>query len=170
MKYNRLETSQLLTEGRVLWLQKTRPSDISIEETVIQKTVPRRPIEVVTQMTKNYSLQRDETKILDLTSSKALREVSIPIIKEDVIYQNSDTEGFKPNTPIQVHEVNNYTHTVKNGENFYSIARRYNVSVNDVWAWNKMNKDVKLEIGRKLFIKFGHYYDSPARILAQGIE
>ena len=164
LKYNRLETSQLLTEGRVLWLQKTRPSDISIEETVIQKTVPRRPIEVVTQMTKNYSLQRDETKILDLTSSKALREVSIPIIKEDVIYQNSDTEGFKPNTPIQVHEVNNYTHTVKNGENFYSIARRYNVSVNDVWTWNKMNKDVKLEIGKKLFIKFGHYYAPLAEI------
>lgn len=170
LKYNRLETSQLLTEGRVLWLQKTRPTDISIEEIVIQKTVPRRPMEVITQMTKNYRLQKDETKILDLTSTKALREVSIPIIKEDVISQNSDTEGFKPNIPIQIHEVNNYMHTVKIGENFYSIARRYNISVNDVWTWNKMNKDVKLEIGKKLFIKFGHYYAPLAGGLAQGAK
>ena len=118
---------------------------------------------------KPYTL-KEGMKIIDLTLSKASREVSIPIVKGEVATQNTEIEEFKLNSTVQIHQVNNYTHTVKNGENFYSIARRYNVSVTDVWTWNKMNKDVKLGVGKKLFIKFGHYYDPPARILAQDIK
>ena len=170
LKYNRLDSPRRLVEGEIIWLQKIRPSNISGEETLVQKTVIQRPVEVVTQTTKSISQQKEGIKIIDLTLSKASKEVSIPVVKGEVIPQNTEIEEFKLKIPVQIHRVNNYTHTVKNGENFYSIARRYNVSVTDIWTWNKMNKDVKLGIGKKLFIKFGHYYDSPARILAQGIE
>jgi hypothetical protein len=31
-----------------------------------------------------------------------------------------------------------------------------------------MNKDVKLGVGKKLLIKFGHYYEPSSGVLAQG--
>ncbi len=171
LKYNRLDAPQRLVDGRVLWLQKVRPSNSPVEVL----TVPKSPsskmpsTEVVAQTTKNIPQQTEGIKVVDLTLTEAPKEVvSTPQAKEEFVVQNTDNEEFKPNIPVQIHQVNNYTHTVANGENFYSIARRYNISVNDLWTWNKMNKDVKLGVGKKLLIKFGHYYEPNATALAQG--
>ncbi|MEY4541508.1 MAG: hypothetical protein RLZZ306_3265, partial [Bacteroidota bacterium] len=164
-----LDAPQRLVDGRVLWLQKTRPSNSPIEVITIPKTVIKRPMEVVAQTTKNISHQSEGVKVVDLTLSEETKQVvTTTTVKEEIITQTTENEEFKPNLPVQIHQVNNYTHTVKSGENYYSIARRYNVSVNDVWAWNKMNKDVKLGIGKKLLIKFGHYYEPSSGVLAQG--
>lgn len=137
LKYNRLDKLQLLVEGSVLWLQKTRPPDISVEETEILKTASKRPTEVITQTTNNILQQKKDMKVMD-------------------------------NIPVRIHQVNNYTHTVKPSENFFSIARHYNVSVTEVWTWNKMNKDFKLVVGKKLLIKSGHYYEPSVGSLVQG--
>ena len=169
LKYNRLDAPQRLVDGRVLWLQKTRPSNSPVEVITIPKATVKRSMEVVAQTTKNIAQQTEGIKVVDLTLSEETKEVvSTPTMKEETVVQNVENEEFKSNLPVQIHQVTNYTHTVKNGENFYSIARRYNVSVSDVWAWNKMNKDVKLGVGKKLFIKFGHYYEPSAGVLAQG--
>jgi membrane-bound lytic murein transglycosylase D len=169
LKYNRLDAPQRLVDGRVLWLQKTRPSNSPVEVITIPKTVIKRPMEVVAQTTKTISQQTEGIKVVDLTLSEDAKEtVPTATIKEEKITQTTENEEFKPNIPVQIHQVNNYTHTVKSGENFYSIARRYNVSVSDVWAWNKMNKEVKLGVGKKLLIKFGHYYEPSSGVLAQG--
>ena len=173
LKYNRLDAPQRLVDGRVLWLQKTRPSNSPVE--VI--TVPSKPavkeiaknIEAVA--TKNISQPKEGegVKVVDLTLTE-VKDIKATPVKEEVIAQTTENEEFKPNIPVQIHQVTNYTHTVTSGENFYSIARKYNISVSDVWAWNKMNKDVKLGIGKKLLIKFGHYYEPTSGTLAQGTK
>lgn len=169
LKNNRLDAPQRLVDGRVLWLQKIRPSKSPIEVIIIPKTIVKRPMEVVAQTTRNISQQTGGLKVVDLTLSEESSEAATnKIIREEVILQETEIEIFKPNIPVQIRQVNNYTHIVKSGENFYSIARRYNVSVSDVWNWNKMNKDVKLGIGKKLLIKFGHYYEPSSGVLAQG--
>lgn len=168
LKYNRLDAPQRLVDGRVLWLQKTRPSNSPVEVITIPKSVIKKPMEIVAQTSMNIPQQTESVKVLGLTLSEASKQVSTLEVNEQVVAQNIEIDEFKPNIPVQIHQVNNYTHTVKNGENFYCISRHYNVSVNDIWAWNKMNKDVKLVIGKKLLIKFGHYYEPSAGILAQG--
>jgi membrane-bound lytic murein transglycosylase D len=170
LKYNRLDAPQRLVDGRVLWLQKTRPSSSPVEVINVPKSPEKRVTEVVAQATKNIPQQVDGVKVVDLTLSETPKEVIAPQspIKEEIVVQNTENEEFKPNIPVQIHQVNNYTHTVTNGENFYSIARRYNISVNDLWTWNKMTKEVKLGVGKKLLIKFGHYYEPNATAFAQG--
>jgi membrane-bound lytic murein transglycosylase D len=169
LKYNRLDAPQRLVDGRVLWLQKVRPSSSPVEVITIPKSPEKRVTEVAAQTTQNIPQQTEGVKVVDLTlSEKKEKETVIPQTIEEVGTQPTENEEFKPNIPVQIHQVNNYTHTVTNGENFYSIARKYNISVNDLWAWNKMNKEVKLGVGKKLLIKFGHYYESNATAFAQG--
>jgi LysM repeat protein len=154
----------------VLWLQKTRPSNSPVEVINVPKSPEKRVTEVVAQATKKIPQQVEGVKVVDLTLSETPKEVITPQtqIKEEVVVQNTENEEFKPNVPVQIHQVNNHTHTVTNGENFYSIARRYNISVNDLWTWNKMTKEAKLGVGKKLLIKFGHYYEPNTSVLAQG--
>lgn len=187
LKYNRLDAPQRLVDGRVLWLQKRRSSNTPVE--VI--TLPNKPVirevskEVeMVQASKNVTEQTEgETaKIVDLNFSetkytetaipqiKASQETKVSPIKPEVVAQNTEIEEIKPNIPIQVRQVTNYTHTVTSGENYYSIARKYNVSVNDVWAWNKTNRDVMLGIGKKLIIKSGYYNETSSGVLAHGIK
>lgn len=173
LKYNRLDAPQRLVDGRVLWLSKTRPSNSPVE--VI--TLPSKPAvkeiakNVEAVATKNISQPKEGegVKVVDLTLTEVKDIKTLPV-KEEVAVQTTENEEFKPNIPVQIHQVTNYTHTVTSGENFYSIARKYNISVSDVWAWNKMNKDVKLGIGKKLLIKFGHYYEPTSGTLAQGTK
>lgn len=53
-----------------------------------------------------------------------------------------DNEKYK-------HSQGNKLHLVKQGETYYSIARKYNVSVNDLLSWNQ-KKDLKS--GQKIFV------------------
>lgn len=170
LKYNRLDSPQRLVDGRVLWLQKTRPSKSPVEVIIIPKAIFRRPTEIVAQTTKNVSSQTEGVNVVNLTLPEEPKFTQAIMTQEDAFTQSYDNEEFKPNIPLQIHPVTNFMHTVKSGENCYSIARRYNVSVSDVWAWNKLNKDARLGIGKKLLIKFGHYYEPSYGILAQGNE
>ncbi|MFC5411038.1 LysM peptidoglycan-binding domain-containing protein [Larkinella bovis] len=45
------------------------------------------------------------------------------------------------------------THRVEAGQTYYSISRLYNVSVNDLLAWNNLNQSDKLAVGQTLLVK-----------------
>ncbi len=45
------------------------------------------------------------------------------------------------------------THKVEPGQTYYSISRLYNVSVNDLLAWNRLTQNDKLAVGQSLVIK-----------------
>jgi membrane-bound lytic murein transglycosylase D len=176
LKYNRLDAPQRLVDGRVLWLQKRRSSNTPVE--VI--TLPSKPVirevskEVEIVQTSKSTIQQTEgesAKVVDLNLSETqYTETAIPQIKQEAVAQTNDNEEFKTITPAQVRQVANHTHTVTSGENYYSIARKYNVSVNDVWAWNKTNRDVMLGIGKKLIIKSGYYNETSSGVLAHGTK
>jgi membrane-bound lytic murein transglycosylase D len=173
LKYNRLDAPQRLVDGRVLWLSKTRPSSSPVEVINVPaaKPVIQKPTETV-QVSKTVMQATEGVKVVDLTLSEKPKEVYIapqPSTQEETGQVITTTnEEFRPTIPVQIHQVKDYTHTVTNGENYFSIARKYNISVNDLWAWNKLTKENKLGIGKKLLIKFGHYYMPNNGMLAQG--
>ncbi|MGM9506727.1 LysM peptidoglycan-binding domain-containing protein [Larkinella sp. GY13] len=45
------------------------------------------------------------------------------------------------------------THRVEPGQTYYSISRLYNVSVNDLLAWNRLTQNDKLAVGQSLVIR-----------------
>jgi membrane-bound lytic murein transglycosylase D len=172
LKYNRLDAPQRLVDGRVLWLSKTRPSSSPVEVINIPAAKPiiQKPVETV-QVSKTVIQQNEGVKVVDLTMSETPKEVAvaqIPTQEETGTFTTN--EEFKPNIPVQIHQVKDYTHTVSSGENYFSIARKYNISVNDLWAWNKLTKENKLGVGKKLIIKFGHYYIPNNSVLAQSLK
>ena len=175
LKYNRLDAPQRLVDGRVLWLSKTRPSSSPIEVINVPTAKPilQKPVETV-QVSKTVTQSSEGVKVVDLTMSEIPKEVistpqSQPSTQEETGQVTVTTnEEFRPNIPVQIHQVKDYTHTVTSGENYFSIARKYNISVSDLWTWNKLTKETKLGIGKKLLIKFGHYYMPNNSMLAQG--
>ncbi len=178
LKYNRLDAPQRLVDGRVLWLQKRRPSNTPVEViTLPSKPVIRevsKEVEMV-QTSKNIAQQTEgeSAKDVDLNLSEMKyteTETKVPQIKQQVVAQTTENEAVKTITPAQVRQVANHTHTVTSGENYYSIARKYNVSVNDVWVWNKTNRDVMLGIGKKLIIKSGYYNETSSGVLAHSTK
>jgi membrane-bound lytic murein transglycosylase D len=173
LKYNRLDAPQRLVDGRVLWLSKIRPSNSPVEVINVPAAKPILPKNVETvQVSKTVMQTTEGIKVVDLTLSETPKDVFIasqPSTQEETGQVTTTTnEEFRPNIPVQIHQVKDYTHTVTNGENYFSIARKYNISVNDLWSWNKLTKEVKLGVGKKLLIKFGHYYMPNNGMLAQG--
>ncbi len=172
LKYNRLDAPKRLVDGRVLWISKTRPSSRPVEVINMPTAKPtlQKPFETI-QLSKTVIEQSEGVTVMDLTMSETPKAV---VVTQIPTQEDTDTvttnEEFKPNIPVQIHQVKDFTHTVTNGENYFSIARKYNISVNDLWAWNKLTKENKLGIGKKLYIKFGHYFIPHNNMLAQGYK
>jgi membrane-bound lytic murein transglycosylase D len=47
----------------------------------------------------------------------------------------------------------NTTHTVQTGETAYSISKKYNTTVKELYAWNNLSENFKVQIGQKLLIR-----------------
>jgi len=60
--------------------------------------------------------------------------------------------GGKPKAPDAVKSAEGIVHRVSAKETMFSIARQYNVSVDDIKAWNNL-KDGNLSIGQEILIK-----------------
>lgn len=60
--------------------------------------------------------------------------------------------GGKPKTPDAVKSADGIVHRVAPKETMFSIARYYNVSVDDIKAWNNL-KDGNLSIGQEILIR-----------------
>lgn len=60
--------------------------------------------------------------------------------------------GGKPKTPDAVKTSQGIVHRVAAKETMFSIARHYNVSVDDIKAWNNL-KDGNLSVGQEILIK-----------------
>ena len=58
-----------------------------------------------------------------------------------------------PTTTARSGNAGSMTHKVEPGQTYYSISRLYNVSVNDLLAWNRLTRNDKLAVGQSLAIK-----------------
>lgn len=88
----------------------------------------------------NVSVQKLTTLNPQLKNGlKIGQTIFIPFKDQSIEFDN---EKYK-------HSQGNKLHLVEQGETYYSIARKYNIAVNDLLAWNK-KKDLKA--GQKIFV------------------
>ena len=78
------------------------------------------------------------------------KELKLPI---EGISQNNNEIKIRNKSYKITHDKFNYYHTVKRYDNWYKIAKYYNVKLSQVLDWNNAQKNTKLYVGNKVIIK-----------------
>lgn len=160
LKFNRIEQVVKLQPGRVLWLRKKRPKSKPVEYIQLPPEV-KEPVVVNNDPPKNTPTNTpkrtkpgDEQVVVPDNSTK-LPPIKVDKEKEAVIPEKTEPTKPEIQTPNVYPAAKATLHTVAAGQTYYSIARQYNVSVQDIYQWNNIDETVPLKTGQKLLVKHG---------------
>ena len=135
MSMNRINPNEKIEINRVLWLNAKRPKKIPIQYHKLDKK------DEITVKKEMYILKTDN---------------------EELSKQSEKTIFKSPPGKKRISEIKNI-HTVMEGETLWSIARKYNISVNDLITFNKINENKALSVGQDLYI-FSTQKETPKSI------
>ncbi len=130
-KNNRMEVNAPLEQGRVLWLQKKRPSKVGVEI----KELPKKQIMINTGGTTTDTT----TDPLDMPPAESVIELD----------KTNKTEA----ADISSLKANEGYHVVKNGETLFVVSRKYNVTILDLKEWNDLPANLSLTDGQILRVR-----------------
>ena len=136
LKRNRLETGQEVAHGQKLFLNSKAPYAPRIRkmgDTYVQPEENPNELEIEVAPVVNNS--RKEQKAKEIEKEQAVDYVE-PVMPNQ---QNSSTIGHETASNDPPPGGGKRGHIVKKGDTLYSIARRYNVSVNDLLRWNNLS-------------------------------
>ena len=101
------------------------------------------------------------------TSVNAGSYLKVPVVQKTSIKQISKAKAEK------VSPSNSYVYTVKKGDTFYNISKRFAVNRIDIAAWNKISPNSNVKLGQKLVIKGGteqYASASPSRLIRYTVK
>lgn len=135
-KRNRMEVSDPLKAGRVLWMDKTRPNDEPVEyHEIIPPTItrpkPKPPTVDDVVITKEEIEEPQDEHLIE----------EVP----DIIVPTVDTKEERL-SKVKIH-------TVAKGETLFSISRLYEVSMDDLLRWNELPNPDAISIGQNIQVK-----------------
>ncbi len=149
LRFNRIKATQRVQAGRIVWMQRKRPSRFPVEYQPVEKNQYEPPTilandsppvtdSIVPQLQAYSSpptLQADSTVTVDpsLTDSTSAQIDQV------------DTAWAEPPAVIKIH-------LVKAGQTYFSIAGLYGVTVAQLYAWNNLSARQPLRIGQELII------------------
>ncbi len=139
-KRNHLRRHEVIREGRVLWLNNTRPKEepVKYEEQKVKEALVKEKLE-----TKTKEPKVEEKKVEVVVEEKeVVQEVEE---KEEEVAIEVKNEVEEPA------EVSVVKHTVKAGETLYAISRKYGVAPADLTKWNNLNGS-GLNVGDELVV------------------
>ncbi|RNI31309.1 LysM peptidoglycan-binding domain-containing protein [Rufibacter latericius] len=185
---NRMQKTESVEPGRVVWLQETRPSSIPVEirpleeetttDVLAQTSAPAaQPIAsapkttpAATPKTGAISVEVEDTTVPPYVKKTPKDEVATapasatypakaPAASSKpapVLERKAPTETVisdvkvAPAQPVAIPASG--THLVEKGETFYSISRKYGISVANLLAWNNMDGSTPLALGKELVL------------------
>ncbi|RNI29704.1 LysM peptidoglycan-binding domain-containing protein [Rufibacter immobilis] len=178
---NRMEKTESLQPGRVVWLKETRPTSIPVEirpleeeetapaatEILAQKPAPAAQPSAPVAAAKPTAAPKQgsiSVEVEDTTAPPYVRK--IPEKEETVApsasypVKNTTAVAAKPATAVtasapaaQPAAVSaTGKHVVEKGETLYSISKKYGTTVNDLLAWNGMEEGAPLSLGKELVV------------------
>ena len=138
-KWNQLVGTNLLPNQELKISESAVVDNLSSSEMPLKTTKYKvKKGESLFSISKKFNVKIDELKAVNNLSSS-----EIAIGQELLVSVNSK------NTAKQGSQL---THKVKSGESFYSLAKKYGCSVNEIKEWNSKSGD-KLNIGDKIIIQ-----------------
>lgn len=153
LKFNSIAPNQRVQTGRILWLQTKKPKDRPVEYKVVpidqQEKFDEEPTTIVTNTPTENSRS-------NLTNEPA-RQVPIDTVvnlstNEPAAVQKpsakSDTGTFSSGKNTQSRKL----HIAQAGQTYFSIARWYNITVDQLYSWNKVSNYIPLKVGQRLIV------------------
>lgn len=127
-------------------MQKTKKWRILVLSTLATSFLALQTAEAAT-----YTVQKGDTltkiaqnhqvTIGDIMKWNNLSKDTIFVAQKLEIQKQSTNEGVKPATPSTSGKPASSSHTVAKGDTLSKIAKLYNVTINDIMDWNKLEKD-----------------------------
>lgn len=168
---NRMDPDEEPKEGRVIWLRYIRPAKIPIEYEWVEKE----PISVQEVQVSDVSEITDTNSVLDETeSTEVIEKPPLTFLEkldsldnlQDKVDRRIDQDSAlvttltdtlsKSDLKVPILNANAAQdsvlkiHSVKAGETFYAISKRYEVNVLDLLEWNDLTINDKLSIDQKI--------------------
>ncbi|WP_462251697.1 lytic transglycosylase domain-containing protein [Ekhidna sp.] len=128
---NRMSIIDELEPGRVLWMDKTRPSSEPIAYHELTAPVITKPVSKPVASTDTI----EETSSIE-ESSEEVKSIEVPEV---------DTKEERLRK-VKIH-------TVASGESLWSIAQLYEVKLEDLLRWNELPDPDALKIGQNIQVK-----------------
>ncbi|RZK68649.1 MAG: LysM peptidoglycan-binding domain-containing protein [Pedobacter sp.] len=153
LKYNNIASNQRVQMGRVLWLQTKQPRNRPVEYKRVpvdqQEKFIDEPITIVT----NTSTESNQFNSTDDSVRKVSIDTAVNLSTEGwaTVHKpriKSDTDMVYLDKNIQ----RNKLHIVQAGQTYFSIARWYNVTIEQLYTWNNLSTYTPLQIGQKLIV------------------
>jgi membrane-bound lytic murein transglycosylase D len=151
IKKNRMSLGEEPKPGRVLWLKKKRPKNEAIEYVEL----PKPPLKNQTILNTEKEAKPAEVPVSVLKPVPVEKPVEIEEKELEVIQDTVENEIQEKENTIEVPSENSAVfmeHRVSAGETLYSISKKYEVHIEDIVDWNKL-EHLNLSIGQVLKIK-----------------
>ncbi|MEQ9467577.1 MAG: LysM peptidoglycan-binding domain-containing protein [Ekhidna sp.] len=133
---NRMSIIDELKSGRVLWMDKTRPSDEPIAYHELTRPVITKPVAQPTASTVEIQdeIIEPEEQVEEETEEE-IEPIVVPVV-------DSSEERRK----VKIH-------TVAAGESLWAIAKNYEVKLDDLLRWNDLPNPDAISIGQNIQVK-----------------
>lgn len=163
-KKNRLEDYHELKAGRVLWMKKTRPKDKPVKfDDPGPKPQPKKEVhaDIPKLPEQDKELKKEVEKIVK-EGEHDLAEIPTESVHDEVV-NDMENKGVKVVEAVKEEQEKEETttppnqqddvivHHVQQGESLYAVSKKYNVSVENIKTWNKLESE-QLEVGQQLVI------------------
>ena len=132
--------------GQILRVPYTSKPVVKTQDGIVHKVAPK---ETLYSISRTYQVSTD-----DLKKWNNLADNSLAIGQELIIKRSSATAAQRPQPVLheQPQPISRAgVHTVGQGQTLFSIARQYEVSVDQLKAWNQL-ADNELKVGQTLFV------------------
>lgn len=147
---NRMDKRETVVPGRVLWLQDKRPFDEPVEFEDLDHPDIEYNFGSPDSLTEDAIIHKvKEGETLFKISKRYNVEIDKIVRANDLLHKELET-GMEIYIP-KVNRDNKGVHVVVPGDTLYSIARKYNVSVEDLKEWNDINEN-DLSVGKRLIV------------------
>lgn len=161
LRFNRIEPTQRVQTGRIVWLQKKRPQDRPVEYQQLPVEEPKPPVKeepiiTATEATPSSTdllARQSEANAIPPNSKTLDGDTTAAVVKEVI----SPNESIKPahelsDTVVDEAKEKLKLHVVKPGQTYYSIAQMYGVTVAQLYAWNNLSERIPLKVGQELIL------------------
>lgn len=140
VKRNRMSIIDELKPGRVLWMDKNRPSSEPIAYHELSKPVITKPVAKATASTNNVDAVITKESVEDPVNEEIIEE-EVP----DIIVPVVDTKEERLNK-VKIH-------TIASGETLWSISKLYEIEMDDILRWNELPNPDAISIGQNIQVK-----------------